>query len=101
MEPSLLYHHIQVIMIKIQRSLFFLTFIIPVIWGFSLFIEIISFRGIEITEYYQFITLIFLLPMLSYGANTAFLDFYSHLKKMVTHYSKQQKSPTKNWIFRL
>ncbi|TGK77544.1 glucans biosynthesis glucosyltransferase MdoH [Leptospira noumeaensis] len=68
-------------MIKIHRSLFFLTFIAPVIWGFSLFIDIISFRGIEITEYYQFITLIFLLPMLAYGATTSLFGFLLTLKK--------------------
>lgn len=99
MEPSLLYHHIQVIMIKIQRSLFFLTFIIPVIWGFSLFIEIISFRGIEITEYYQFITLIFLLPMLSYGANTAFFGFLLSLKKNGDPLLKTKKIPDKELDF--
>ncbi|MCW7483179.1 glucans biosynthesis glucosyltransferase MdoH [Leptospira kanakyensis] len=68
-------------MIKIHRILFFFTFITPVIWGFSLFIDIISFRGIEITEYYQFITLIFLLPMLAYGATTSLFGFLLTLKK--------------------
>ncbi|PJZ43817.1 glucans biosynthesis glucosyltransferase MdoH, partial [Leptospira brenneri] len=68
-------------MIQIHRSLFFLVFITPVIWGFSLFIDIISFRGIEITEYYQFITLIFLLPMLSYGASTSLFGFLLSLRK--------------------
>lgn len=80
-------------MIQIHRSLFFLTFIIPVIWGFSLFIEIISFQGIEITEYYQFITLIFLLPMLSYGASTAFFGFLLSLKKNADTLLKAKRIP--------
>ncbi|TGL33390.1 glucans biosynthesis glucosyltransferase MdoH [Leptospira perdikensis] len=80
-------------MIHIHRSLFFITFITPVIWGFSLFIEIISFQGIEITEYYQFITLIFLLPMLSYGASTAFFGFILSLKKDADSLLKAKRIP--------
>lgn len=86
-------------MIQIQRSLFFLSFIIPVIWGFSLFIEIISFRGIEITEYYQFITLIFLLPMLSYGASTSLFGFLLSLRKKGDPLQKAKQIPKENLDF--
>ncbi|TGL85270.1 glucans biosynthesis glucosyltransferase MdoH [Leptospira congkakensis] len=80
-------------MIQIHRSLFFITFIIPVVWGFSLFIEIISFQGIEITEYYQFITLIFLLPMLAYGATTSLFGFLLSLTKKGDPLLKTKRIP--------
>lgn len=86
-------------MIQIQRSLFFLSFIIPVIWGFSLFIEIISFRGIEITEYYQFITLIFLLPMLSYGASTSLFGFLLSMRKKGDPLLRAKQIPKENLDF--
>lgn len=88
-------------MIHIHRSLFFLVFITPVLIGFSLFIEIISFRGIEISEYYQFITLIFLLPMLSYGASTALFGFLLSLKKNADSLLKAKHIPKSDLDFAL
>ncbi|MCW7492489.1 glucans biosynthesis glucosyltransferase MdoH [Leptospira sp. 2 VSF19] len=88
-------------MIHIHRTLFFLTFVTPVLIGFSLFIDIISFRGIEIPEYYQFITLIFLLPMLSYGASTALFGFILSQKKNADSLLKAKRIPTKELDFKL
>ncbi|TGK86162.1 glucans biosynthesis glucosyltransferase MdoH [Leptospira montravelensis] len=88
-------------MIHIHRSLFFLIFITPVLIGFSLFIEIISFRGIEIAEYYQFITFMFLLPMLSYGASTSLFGFLISLKKNADTLLKAKQIPKSELDFAL
>lgn len=66
---------------KFRRILFLLTLITPLAIGFSLFFKISSFRSFQIAEYYQFIALFFLYPMLSYGATTALFGFVQNRKK--------------------
>ncbi len=66
---------------RFRRILFLLTLITPLAVGFSLFYKISSFRSFQITEYYQFIALFFLYPMLSYGATTAIFGFIQNRKK--------------------
>ncbi|TGK54220.1 glucans biosynthesis glucosyltransferase MdoH [Leptospira bouyouniensis] len=80
-------------MIQLHRFLFFIVFIIPIIIGLSTFAQIISFGGVELTEYYQFITLLFLLPMLSYGATTSLFGFLISLLKKGDPLFKAKKIP--------
>ncbi|MDF3822117.1 glucans biosynthesis glucosyltransferase MdoH [Leptospira sp. 96542] len=68
-------------MILFRRFLFLCCLTLPMIWALMLFFQISSFRGFEITEYYQFLTLLFLLPTLSYGATTALFGFVQNRKK--------------------
>ncbi|TGL00831.1 glucans biosynthesis glucosyltransferase MdoH [Leptospira bouyouniensis] len=80
-------------MIQLHRFLFFIVFIIPIIIGLSTFAQIISFGGVELTEYYQFITLLFLLPMLSYGATTSLFGFLISLLKKGDPLFRAKKIP--------
>ncbi|XDD48591.1 glucans biosynthesis glucosyltransferase MdoH (plasmid) [Leptospira sp. WS39.C2] len=81
-------------MIYLHRSLFFFVFMIPIVIGLTTFSEIISFGGIELTEYYQFITLLFLLPMLSYGATTSLFGFILSFFKKGDPFLRAKKIPT-------
>lgn len=80
-------------MIQFHRFLFFIVFLVPVIIGLNTFAQIISFGGVELTEYYQFITLLFLLPMLSYGATTSLFGFLISLRKKGDPLLKAKKIP--------
>ncbi|WP_108958710.1 glucans biosynthesis glucosyltransferase MdoH [Leptospira ellinghausenii] len=86
-------------MIQIHRILFFTVFMIPIIIGLTTFAQIISFGGVELTEYYQFITLLFLLPMLSYGATTSLFGFLISLLKQGDPLLKAKKIPEKELDF--
>ncbi|MBL0956581.1 MAG: glucans biosynthesis glucosyltransferase MdoH [Leptospira sp.] len=86
-------------MIQIHRILFFTVFMIPIIIGLTTFAQIISFGGVELTEYYQFITLLFLLPMLSYGATTSLFGFLISLLKEGDPLLKAKKIPEKELDF--
>ncbi|TGM41729.1 glucans biosynthesis glucosyltransferase MdoH [Leptospira biflexa] len=80
-------------MIQFHRFLFFSVFILPIIIGLTTFAQIISFGGVELTEYYQFIALLFLLPMLSYGATTSLFGFLISLLKHGDPLFKAKKIP--------
>ncbi|TGL17687.1 glucans biosynthesis glucosyltransferase MdoH [Leptospira yanagawae] len=80
-------------MIQFHRLLFFSVFIVPIIIGLTTFAQIISFGGVELTEYYQFITLLFLLPMLSFGATTSLFGFLISLFKKGDPLFKAKKIP--------
>ncbi|XDD44793.1 glucans biosynthesis glucosyltransferase MdoH (plasmid) [Leptospira sp. WS60.C2] len=86
-------------MIQLHRILFFSVFIVPIIIGLTTFAQIISFGGVELTEYYQFITLLFLLPMLSYGATTSLFGFLISLLKEGDPLLKAKKIPEKELDF--
>ncbi|MCW7463166.1 glucans biosynthesis glucosyltransferase MdoH [Leptospira limi] len=86
-------------MIQLHRILFFTVFMIPIIIGLTTFAQIISFGGVELTEYYQFITLLFLLPMLSYGATTSLFGFLISLLKEGDPLLKAKKIPEKELDF--
>ncbi|TGM89260.1 glucans biosynthesis glucosyltransferase MdoH [Leptospira levettii] len=86
-------------MIQLHRILFFTVFLIPIIIGLTTFAQIISFGGVELTEYYQFITLLFLLPMLSYGATTSLFGFLISLLKQGDPLLKAKKIPEKELDF--
>lgn len=86
-------------MIQLNRILFFTVFLIPIIIGLTTFAQIISFGGVELTEYYQFITLLFLLPMLSYGATTSLFGFFISLLKQGDPLLKAKKIPEKELDF--
>ncbi|MCW7506189.1 glucans biosynthesis glucosyltransferase MdoH [Leptospira paudalimensis] len=86
-------------MIQLHRILFFIVFMIPIIIGLTTFAQIISFGGVELTEYYQFITLLFLLPMLSYGATTSLFGFLISLLKEGDPLLKAKKIPEKELDF--
>ncbi|TGL77246.1 glucans biosynthesis glucosyltransferase MdoH [Leptospira jelokensis] len=86
-------------MIQFHRFLFFFVFIVPIIIGLTTFAQIISFGGVELTEYYQFITLLFLLPMLSYGATTSLFGFFISLLKNGDPSLKAKKIPEQELDF--
>lgn len=86
-------------MIQLHRILFFSVFIVPIIIGLTTFAQIISFGGVELTEYYQFITLLFLLPLLSYGATTSLFGFLISLLKEGDPLLKAKKIPEKELDF--
>ncbi|TGM20184.1 glucans biosynthesis glucosyltransferase MdoH [Leptospira selangorensis] len=86
-------------MIQFHRFIFFTVFIIPILIGLTTFAQIISFGGVELTEYYQFITLLFLLPMLSYGATTSLFGFLISLLKKGDPLLKAKKIPEETLDF--
>lgn len=58
---------------------FLICFLLPVLWGILLSWEIVSFRGIALSEIYQILILVFLYPMLSYGSTAALFGFFLSL----------------------
>lgn len=82
-----------------RRIVFLLCLLVPVTLGIILFIKISAFRGFQITEYYQLITICFLFPMLAYGATTALFGFFQNRKPFgdplrITNSLKDQKNYT-------
>ncbi|TGN20254.1 glucans biosynthesis glucosyltransferase MdoH [Leptospira idonii] len=68
-------------MIKFRRIVFLTALLIPILWGLTVFFRITSFRGIEMAEYYQGISLCVLFPLLSYGAMISIFGFIQRRKK--------------------